>query len=106
LRRSASRCPSICERRRREELGHGAAIELLADHRRSLDDRALLGPEPFDPSREQRMDRGGDLDGVGAAGDRPATVVVAEERPVVEQHSDQLAEEQRVAPRRLEDPLQ
>src|SRR5205814_3562800 len=86
---------------RRRELDDGAPPELLADDRRALDDRLLLGIEPIEPRSEQRVDRRRDRQLANLTRDPPA--VLEHERAVVHQPADALFQQQRVAVRGLLD---
>jgi hypothetical protein len=80
----------------RQQVGEGGARELPADHRRALEHRAFLRTQPLDANGEQRVDGGRhlelrDLDPGGPA------VALALQRAVLDEHADQLADEERVA---------
>ena len=98
LRRSASRRASRSARARAaSRCGDGAAGELPADHRGALEHRALLGSQALDAGREQRMDRRRHLERRRARAPTIQRSPSRGERPVVDQHAHQLADEQRVA---------
>jgi hypothetical protein len=75
------------ERRQRAafapEFDEGCPPELLADHRPALRGHALAGRKLFEPSCEQRLDRGRDGDLLGV--------------PVLRNQREHLLDEQRVA---------
>ena len=105
LRRSVSRCPSMPRPHgRRAELGDRAAVELLADHRRRARRRALVAAEALEARRDQRVDRRRHLD-VDAVGARPSVSPSRRSTPSSTSMRTRLADEQRVALGRLEDPL-
>ena len=74
-----------------EQRADAAAVEQAALDRASLDNVTLLGLEPVDPRRQQRLDAGrhGLRDGVG----------------ILREHRDQLLDEQRIALRSRDDAL-
>ena len=80
------------------------AMEDPALDRRTLGDRSLLGIELIEPRREERLDAGrnGHRRQIGR---RHPSAVPKRERPVVDQHRDELLDEQRVPVRRLGDPV-
>ena len=77
--------------RRQPELG-----ERLAEHRGVLDDAPLLGAEPVEPRRDQRVQRLGHLERLDHAG-RPVDVALLDEEAAVEQHPHGLDRVQRHA---------
>ena len=87
----------------RQQVRHGRARELAPDHRRALQHQALLGAETLDARCEQRLDGGRHLELGEIDRERPA-LTVPEQRSVVHQHADQLADEEGVALARREHP--
>ena len=79
-----------------QQMRDGSARELPSDDGGALEDRTLRGPEALDARREQRVDRRRHLERGQLHAGRPA-VALASEDPVVHQHADQLADEERVA---------
>ena len=78
------------------ELAQRAEVELGADHRRELEQRAFVAGEPLDACREQRLDRRRNLYRVGVDRELPLVAAPADDL-VVHEHADELAHEQRVA---------
>ena len=74
----------------------GAQREVGADHRGDLQHAPIRGVEPLQTRRQKCMDRGRDGDGVDIDREPPAGRF-GDENPVVHEHPDQLAHEQRVA---------
>ena len=80
----------------RQELRQRSAREVPADHRGPLEDRAILGAQPLDARGEQRVDGGRHLD-IGERDVRGPAVAFALERAVMNEHPDELTDEERVA---------
>ena len=89
--------------RLRGELGDRILVEDLAHHRGPLDHLALLGAQPVQAGSQQGVDRRWDGDGREVGGGDPVPVVPLEEL-VVDQHRQDLLDEQRVALGGLGDP--
>ena len=87
----------------RRELEHGAERELRAGDRGQLDEAPFELGHPLDACGQQRLDRGRHLDGVDVDRQLPPLVAPAD-HAVVEEHADQLADEQRVPLGRLGEP--
>src|SRR5439155_26940606 len=83
----------------RRELGHLALAELLADHRRALDRPPLWVAEPIETRSEQRLDRRRDRDRVELA-DLQGSVRAPPDMAVIEEHPDDLLDEERIPVRR------
>ena len=80
----------------RQELGQRSPREVPPDHRGPLQDRALLRTQPLDAGGQQRVDGGRHLE-IGELDARGPAVAFPFERAVVDQHADQLADEERIA---------
>ena len=80
---------------RRRQLDDRTPPELLADHRGALQDRLLLGLEAIEARGEQGVDRGRDRQLPDVA--RDPAVAVEHEGAVVDEHADELLDEERVA---------
>ena len=79
-----------------EQCRNRAPRKVPSDHRRTLQHRALLGPEALDARREQRVDGGRHLERGEPGADDP-TVTVLGECPLLHQHAHQLPDEERIA---------
>ena len=75
-------------------MGDGGARELPPDDRGALEHGALLGPQPLDARREQRLDGRRHLEARQLDPGGPA-IALALERAVVHEHADELADEER-----------
>jgi hypothetical protein len=87
----------------RSKLVHRVPREDQADHRRRLDHGSLLAAEPVETGGEQRLDRRrhGEVGEVGAR--RPATILETQQLRV-DQHGDELLDEERIALGGCDDP--
>ena len=78
-------------------------VELLADHRRRAQDGSFVVREPVEPCRQQRLDRFRHRERIQIARQDPP-VLPTTKRAVVDEHRQQLFDEQGVAAGRLRDP--
>jgi hypothetical protein len=83
---------------------HGVRLEYLADDRRVLQDHPFFDREAVEARREERRDRGRDLDRREIQGGDPL-VILLDQDAVVEQHLQHLLDEQGVALRGGSDAL-
>ena len=79
-------------------------LEDLTDHRRRLDHRPRLGREQVEACCEQGLDRSRDREVRQIAGRHPS-VTLPTEQAVVDQHREELFDEERVPFRRGDDPF-
>src|SRR5262249_27144133 len=80
----------------RQEMRDGGARELPSHDGRALEHRPLLGTQPLDARREQRLDRRRHLD-VRQLDARRPPIAFALERAVGDEHADELANEEGIA---------
>ena len=81
----------------------GVPDEDVADHGGGLDDRPLLGLEVVEPRRKQCLDRGRHRHAVDRADGTPAAVLEANDA-LVDEHGQELLDEERIPLRGLDDP--
>lgn len=79
----------------RGQRSHGAPVKDLADDAGALGDRSLLLVEPLQPGRQQRRDRGGNLESGRIAGGHPSSPLQPE-MLLIDQRADHLLEEEGV----------
>src|SRR5215211_3365103 len=79
------------------ELDDGRPPELLAGDRGALNDLALAGIEPVETRGQERVDRRRDPQGAEVRSERPPTFLLAAQVPLLEQHAEQLLDEERIA---------
>ena len=80
----------------RRQVGDGAPPEHLADHGRTLEDRALERLEPVEPRGEHGLDGLGNADRLDV-GQRLQASLALHERAFLDEHAQHLLEEERIA---------
>ena len=86
------------------EVVHGVVDEQLADDGGRLDDRALLGAEGVEAGSEECVDRRRDRDVADRRGCAPGAVL-EDDGAVVDEHGEQLLDEQGIAFGSCDDPV-
>ena len=86
------------------ELVQGRAHEVQPDHRRRLDHGALVVAQQLQSLGQKRLDRPGQGKPFGQVARRPPPVLVQNEELLVDEHRDELLDEEGVALGCLDDP--
>ena len=86
------------------QLLDGPLLEFHPDHRRRLQDRALFGGQDLEPRCEQRLDRSRDRELFELSRCLPGSLLLGNQA-LVDEHREQLLDEERITLRRLDDSL-